>query len=120
VEVAAGDVVPFIGLERRGGGWSERKWTVGGGVLLHRFLKPKRGEGRRAGVVLVGEMKKAGHRFGSATRTWRTAADGGTGRGDSGETEEEDGPGGSVMGRNAKTNWASTEIFQGDWSGLQI
>jgi hypothetical protein len=52
----------------------------------------------------VGEMKKAGRRFGSATRTWRRAADGGTGRcgGDSGETEEEEGPGGLVVGRKAK------------------
>jgi hypothetical protein len=122
VEVAAGVVVPFIGPERRGGGWSEGKRPVGGGVLLHRFLKLKRGEGRWGGVVLVGEMKKVGHRFGSATRVWRRAADGsaGQGGGGSGETEEEEGPGGPVMGRKAKTSWASVKIFQGELSGLQI
>jgi hypothetical protein len=120
VEVAAGVVVPFIGPERWGGGWSEGKWLAGGGVLLCRCLKPKRGEGRRGGVILVGEMKKAGHRFGSATRTRRRAVDGDAGRGgdDSGEVEEEEGPGGPVMGRKAKTSWVSAKIFQGEWSGL--
>jgi hypothetical protein len=122
VEVAAGVLVPFIGPERRGGGWSEGKWPVGGGVLLHRFSNLKRGEGRRGGVVLVGEMKKVGRRFGSDTHTWRRAIDGGAGRGGagSGEIEEEECPGGLVMGRKAKTSWTSTKIFQGEWFGLQI
>jgi hypothetical protein len=67
-------------------------------------------------------MKKAGHRFILATRTWRRAADGGVdpGGGSSGETEEEEGPVGPVMGRKAKTRWASAKFFQGEWSGLQI
>jgi hypothetical protein len=67
-------------------------------------------------------MKKAGRRFGSATRTWRRAADGGAGRGSSGsgEIEVDEGPGGPVMGRKAKTSWASAKIFQGEWSRLQI
>jgi hypothetical protein len=70
----------------------------------------------------VEEMKKAGHRFGSATRTWRRAVDGGTGRGGGGlgESGEEEGTGGPVMGQKAKTSWASVKIFQGEWSGLQI
>jgi hypothetical protein len=78
----------------------------------------RRNKGRE-GVVLVGEMKKAGHR---ATRTWRRVADGGTDPGgdSSGETEEEEGQVGPVMGRKAKTSWASAKIFQGEWSGLQI
>jgi hypothetical protein len=100
VEVAAGVVVPFIGLERRGGGWSEGKRPASDGVLLCRFSKLKRGEERQGGVILVGEMKKAGRRFDSATRPWRRVADGGAGRSgdDSGETEEEEGLGGPVMG----------------------
>jgi hypothetical protein len=70
----------------------------------------------------VGEMKKAGRRFDSATRTWRGATDGGTGRGCGGscETEEEEGPCGPVMGRKAKMSWASAKIFGGERSGLQI
>jgi hypothetical protein len=122
VEVAAGVVFPFIGSERRGGSWSKGQWPVGCGVLAHRFLKPKRGEGRHGGVILVGEMKKAGRRFVSATHTWRRAADDGAGwgGGGSGMTEEEEGPGGPLMGRNAKTSWASAKIFQGEWFGLQI
>jgi hypothetical protein len=97
--VAVWVVVFFIGPERRGGGWSEGKQPVGDGVLLYRFSKLKRGEGRRGGIVLVGEIKKKGRQFGSTTHTWRRAAAGGVGRGDggSGETEEE-GPGGPVMG----------------------
>jgi hypothetical protein len=116
VEEAVGVVVPFIGPERWGGSWSEGKRPVGGGVLLQRFSKPKRGEGRRGGIILVGEMKKSGRRFGSASHPWRRAADGGTGRGGSGlgETEEEEGPGGPAMGRKAKTSWARAKIFQGE------
>jgi hypothetical protein len=117
VEVVVGVVVPFIGPERQGGDWSEGKRPAGGGVLLCWFLKPKRGEGRQGGVVMVGEMKKAGHQFGSTTHTWRRAADGGGG---SAESEEEEGPGGPVMDREAKMCWASAEIFQGEWSRLQI
>jgi hypothetical protein len=113
VEVAAGVVVPFIGPERQGGGWSDGKQSAGGGVLLRRFSKPKRGEGRQGGVILVGEMKKAGRRFSSATCTWRRAADGGVGRGGggSGETKEEEGSGGPGMGRKSKMSWASVKIF---------
>jgi hypothetical protein len=122
MEVVARVVVPFIGLERRGGSWSEGKWLAGGGVLLRRFLKSKRGEGRRGGVVLVGEMKKVGRQFGSATRMWRRVACGsaGLGGGGSGETGEGEGLGGPMMGRKAKTSWASVKIFQGEWFGLQI
>jgi hypothetical protein len=81
----------------------------------------RRNKGRE-GVVLVGEMKKAGHRFSSATRTWRRVADGGADPGgdSSSETEEEEGPVGPVMGRKVKTSWASAKFFQGEWSGLQI
>jgi hypothetical protein len=70
----------------------------------------------------VGEMKKAGCRFGSATHTWRRAVDGGADRGGrgSGETEEEEGPDGPVMRRKAKMSWACAKIFQGEWSGFQI
>jgi hypothetical protein len=70
----------------------------------------------------VGEMKKAGRWFGSATRTWRRVADGGAGRGGggSGESEEEQGPGGLVMGQKAKMSWVSADFFQGERSGLQI
>jgi hypothetical protein len=120
VEVAAGVVVLFIGLKRWGGGWSEGKWLAGSGVLLCRCLKPKRGEGRRGGIILVGEMKKAGRQFSSATRTRRRAADGDAGRGGdgSGEVEEEEGPGGLVMGRKAKTSWVSAKIFQENGSDL--
>jgi hypothetical protein len=122
VEVATGVVVPSIGPKRWGGGWSEGKRPVDGGVLLSRFSKPKQGEGRRGDVVLVGEMKKVGRWFGLATRTWRRAVDSGAdqGNGGLGETEEEEGPGGPVMGRKAKTSWASAKIFQGEWSRLQI
>jgi hypothetical protein len=67
-------------------------------------------------------MKKAGCRFGSATCPWRREvdSDGGRGGSGSGETEEEEGLGGPMMGRKAKMSWASAEIFQGEWSGLQI
>jgi hypothetical protein len=49
---------------------------------------------------LVGEMKKVGRRFGSATRPWGRVANGGADRGGGGfgETEEEEGLGGPVMG----------------------
>jgi hypothetical protein len=52
----------------------------------------------------VGEMKKAGRQFGSTTRTWRRAADGGSSRGGSGsgETKEEEGPGGLVWAEGPK------------------
>jgi hypothetical protein len=54
VEVAAGVVVPFVGLERHGGSWLEGKRPTGSGVLLRHFSKPKRGEGRWGGITLVG------------------------------------------------------------------
>jgi hypothetical protein len=47
-------------------------------------------------------MKKAGRQFGSATRACWGAADGGARRGgSSGETEEEEGLGGLLLGRKA-------------------
>jgi hypothetical protein len=66
---------------------------------------------------MVGEMKKAGRRFGSATHTLRRVADGGARRGSadwgwggSGETEEEESPGGPVLGRKAVVTWAGVGI----------
>jgi hypothetical protein len=58
-------------------------------------------------------MKKAGHQFDSATRTQRRAADGGArcgSGGGSGETEEEEGLGGPVLGRKAVVTWAGVGI----------
>jgi hypothetical protein len=66
-------------------------------------------------------MKKAGRRFDSATRPWRRVADGGAGRSgdDSGETEEEEGLGGPVMGWKAKTSWASMNFFKENGPGFK-
>jgi hypothetical protein len=51
----------------------------------------------------MGEMKKAGRRFGSATHAWRRAADGCARRGgSSGMTEEEESPGGPVWAESAE------------------
>jgi hypothetical protein len=65
----------------------------------------------------MGEMKKVGRQFGSATRARRIAADGnarrgGADRGDggSGETEEEESPGGPVLGRKAMVTLAGVGI----------
>jgi hypothetical protein len=102
----------LVGRETDGGLWS----------FTPSVFKAEMRGGKVGGVVLVGETKKVGCWFGSATHTWRRAADGSAGRGDSGsgETEEEEGPGGPVMGRKAKTSWAGEKIFQGEWFGLQI
>jgi hypothetical protein len=43
--------------------------------------KELKGERRWGGAILMVEMKKVGHRFGSATRARRRAADGGARRG---------------------------------------
>jgi hypothetical protein len=87
------------------------------GIQYRPFQRVKGGGELRGGIVLVGEMKKAGHWFGSATHARRRAADsdarrGGTWPGQrcSGETEEEKGPGGPVLGRKAVVTWANVGV----------
>jgi hypothetical protein len=78
---------------------------------------------------LVGGLKKVGRRFGLATHTRRRVADGGArrggagrGSGGSGKTEEEEGPGGPVLGRKAVVTWASDGISKekSRWAAMAI
>jgi hypothetical protein len=74
---------------------------------------------------LIGEMKKVGRRFGSATRVWRRAVDGCAWRGNtdrsggsSGETEEEESLGGPVLGQKAVVTWVGIGISKENQDGL--
>jgi hypothetical protein len=69
--------VHFIGPGSR---WGGGEVASGGGVLLLVSFEGVKGEEETWWHHLDGEMK-VGHRFGSATRTWRRAADGGARRG---------------------------------------
>jgi hypothetical protein len=92
------------------------------GIQYWSFQRVKGGEELTGGIVLMGEMKKVGRRFGSATHAWRSAADGATvptgGDGGSGETEEEESPGGLVLGRKVVVTWASVGISKENRDGL--
>jgi hypothetical protein len=59
----------------------------------------------------MGEMKKMGRWFGSATHAWRRAADGCARRGSgSGETEEEENPGRPVWAESAERSGPVTRF----------
>jgi hypothetical protein len=63
-----------IGSGRR---WEDGRRPAAVEIYSSSVSKELKGKRRPSGVVLLGEMKKVGCRFGSATHAWRRAADGG-------------------------------------------
>jgi hypothetical protein len=83
----------------------------GGGDSVPVVSKSKRGRGLRGWRRLGGRNEEDGRQFGLATHAWRRAADDSAwGGGGSGETREEEGPGGPVLGRKVVVTWASVGI----------